>query len=40
MAVAVTVLEPQSRAKKEPEVHQGPWKRAEESDEQVDENVA
>ncbi|HZF58452.1 MAG TPA: DHA2 family efflux MFS transporter permease subunit [Rubrobacter sp.] len=38
--VAITVLEPESRAKKEPEVHQGPWELAEEPDEQVDENVA
>ncbi len=38
--VAITVLEPESRAKKEPEVHQGPWELDEESDEQVDENVA
>jgi MFS family permease len=38
--VAITVLEPESRAKKEPEVHQGPWELDEESDEQVNENVA
>jgi EmrB/QacA subfamily drug resistance transporter len=38
--VAITVLEPESRTKKEPEVHQGPLELAEESDEQVDENVA
>jgi MFS family permease len=40
LAVAIIVLEPENRAKKEPEVHQGPWELAEESDEQVDENVA
>jgi MFS family permease len=40
LAVAITVLEPENRAEKEPEVHQGPWELAEESDEQVDENVA
>ncbi|HEX9944817.1 MAG TPA: hypothetical protein VGG03_22640, partial [Thermoanaerobaculia bacterium] len=38
--VAITVLEPESRAKKEPEVHQGPRELDEESDEQVNENVA
>ncbi len=40
IVVAITVLEPESRAKKEPKVHHGPWELAEESDEQVDENVA
>ena len=40
IAVAVTVLEPERRAKKEPEVHQGPRELAEESAEQEDENAA
>ena len=40
LVVAITVLEPERRAKKEPEVHQGPWEVAEEADDQVDEYAA
>ncbi len=40
LVVAITVLEPERRAKKEPEVHQGPWELAEKSEEQENENVA
>ncbi len=40
IAVAITVLEPERRAKEEPEAHQGPWELAEKPDEQVDENAA
>jgi MFS family permease len=40
LVVAITVLEPERRATKEPEVHQGPWGVAEEADEQVDEHAA
>jgi len=40
IAVAITVLKPELRAKKEPEVHRGPWELAEGPDEHVDENAA
>ena len=40
IVVAIAVLEPERRAKKEPEVYQGPWELAEKSEEQENENVA
>jgi len=40
LAIAVTVLEPERRAKEEPEVLQGPWKVAEGADKQADEDAA